>query len=516
MVEGEQAGAGGLEDGDAGRAQAGRGVGVDRGRDRGEDDNRLGGRGGDGQDGVAVGVVTVELGDQVDRQRDRADVGVVGEGRQRLGEQVLGVAPGPPDVERVAGFEAGVEHRRQPVPGLVGQLGERDTDRGRHVGDVRPLEAGVVHGGESPNGPAGWPSGGGGPVGAAPGATAGAEQLERVRQLGQVADAVHAVGGRQRLPGAVAGREGAGVGGDQGPAGGRGAGRQQHDRNVAGGGVGEDRTEQGPVPDRLEDEREDPRLRERERVPGVGGGGGDELLPGRNRDRETERPAGPQQGREHRARVRDQPDRPGRERVGLGVADRPQPARHVHEPHAAGAAHRHPRGPRGRRDPVPKPGPAGVDGVDGRTEDDRRAHARFGRHLQLLLEGGVGHGEQGQVHRLGEIGQRRVAARAADLLIARVDEVLARRAGRLRDLLDHPRAEAPGPGRRANQRDAPGLEHDRERIGGGPVHAVIHILNFYLRRARAVLRRSAMAALAACMPGMPQTPPPAWVAELAL
>src|SRR2546423_1251678 len=28
-------------------------------------------------------------------------------------------------------------------------------------------------------------------------------------------------------------------------------------------------------------------------------------------------------------------------------------------------------------------------------------------------------------------------------------------------------------------------------------------------------RRSARAALAACMPGMPQTPPPAWVAELA-
>ena len=28
-------------------------------------------------------------------------------------------------------------------------------------------------------------------------------------------------------------------------------------------------------------------------------------------------------------------------------------------------------------------------------------------------------------------------------------------------------------------------------------------------------RRSAIAALAACMPGMPQTPPPAWVAELA-
>ena len=38
----------------------------------------------------------------------------------------------------------------------------------------------------------------------------------------------------------------------------------------------------------------------------------------------------------------------------------------------------------------------------------------------------------------------------------------------------------------------------------------------HLRRAgRRVARRSAIAARAACMPGMPQTPPPAWVAELA-
>ncbi len=128
VAEREQAGAGGLEDGDAGRAQAGRGLGVDRGRDGGEDDDRLVGRGRGGEDGVAVGVVAVVLGDQVDRQRDRADVGVVGERGQRLGEQLLGVAAGAPDVERVARLEAGVEYRRQPLPAsrrLAGRTGRR-------------------------------------------------------------------------------------------------------------------------------------------------------------------------------------------------------------------------------------------------------------------------------------------------------------------------------------------------------------------------------------------------------
>ena len=181
---------------------------------------------------------------------------------------------------------------------------------------------------------------------------AGAEQLERVRQLGQVADAVHAVRGRQRLPGAVARRQRTRVGGDQRPAGGRGAGREQHDRDVAVGRVGEHAAQQRPVPDRLDDKREHLGLGEGERVPGVGGGGGDKLLAGRDRDREAERPPGSQQGREDRPGVRDQRHRSGRERVGLEVADRAQPAGHVHEPHAPGPAHRHPRVPGQRGDPV--------------------------------------------------------------------------------------------------------------------------------------------------------------------
>ena len=53
---------------------------------------------------------------------------------------------------------------------------------------------------------------------AGPGAAARAEQLQGVRELGEVAGAVHAVRGGQGLPGAVAGREGAGVRGDHGPA----------------------------------------------------------------------------------------------------------------------------------------------------------------------------------------------------------------------------------------------------------------------------------------------------------
>ena len=169
-----------------------------------------------------------------------------------------------PQTSRVARFEAGVEHRRQPLPGLLGQLRERDADGGGHVRDVRSFEPGVVHGGESPQalvgvaghgggdaacGPAArWPSDGGSPVIAAPGAAAGAEQLQRVRELGQVADTVHAVRGgetRQAPSPAASAPEWAATRdrlAAEVPAG------EQHDLDVAGGGVGEDRTEQGPVP----------------------------------------------------------------------------------------------------------------------------------------------------------------------------------------------------------------------------------------------------------------------------
>jgi hypothetical protein len=56
------------------------------------------------------------------------DLPALGEGRQRLGEQVLGVASGLPDVEAVARFETGVEDRRQPFPRLLGSC-EREGRR---------------------------------------------------------------------------------------------------------------------------------------------------------------------------------------------------------------------------------------------------------------------------------------------------------------------------------------------------------------------------------------------------
>ena len=121
------------------------------------------------------------------------------------------------------------------------------------------------------------------------------------------------------------------------------------DGHVALGGGGKHAAQQRRVPDCLQDQREHLRLRQAQRVPGVRGGGGDELLPRRHRDREAERAPGAQQRGEHRPGVRDERDRPGRQRVPLHVADRAQPARHVHEPHAPRAAHGHPgvaRGPR--------------------------------------------------------------------------------------------------------------------------------------------------------------------------
>src|SRR5689334_22642359 len=180
MAHREEAGAGAFEDGDAGGAQPGGGGCVDCGRYAGQHRDRLGGAGGGGEDGAGVRLVAVELGDQVHGQRDGTDGRVGGQCVQAAGEQFLGVAPGPPHVQRVARGQALVEQAGQPGGGGRGERGERHPGLGGQVGGVRAFQARVVHGGDA--------RAGGGPA-------AGGENFQGVGQFGQIADAVHAVGG---------------------------------------------------------------------------------------------------------------------------------------------------------------------------------------------------------------------------------------------------------------------------------------------------------------------------------
>jgi hypothetical protein len=182
VAQGEQAGAGALQDGDAGRAEQGGGGRVDGGRQAGQHGDGLGrGRGG-GEHGPRVGIVLVELWYQVDGQGDGADSRVGGQRGQALREQGLGVAATPPHVQRVGRSQAGVEHRGQPLPGVRLQDTERDAQIGGELSDVRAFQARVVHGGNAGRRGGGLVSAGAGAAGAGlarPGA-AGREELEGV------------------------------------------------------------------------------------------------------------------------------------------------------------------------------------------------------------------------------------------------------------------------------------------------------------------------------------------------
>src|SRR5207248_32891 len=147
--------------------------------------------------GRRVGLVAVELGYQVDRQRDRGGGRVGGQRGQAPGEQRLGVPAGPPHVQRVGRVQAGVERGGQPGVRGRGEGRERHAEFGGQVGGVRAFQAGVVHGGDAL-------SGGGAP--------ARGEQFQGVGQFGQVAHAVQAVRAGQRLPRAVGRGQRAGVG----------------------------------------------------------------------------------------------------------------------------------------------------------------------------------------------------------------------------------------------------------------------------------------------------------------
>ena len=221
-----------------------------------------------------------------------------------------------------------------------------------------------------------------------------------------------------------------------------------------------------------------------------------------------------QQRREHRPRVGDQGDRPGRQRVALEVADRAHAAGDVDEAHAAGAAHLQPVGrgdqlvaharARRRRRPRRRRRAAGGQPRAGRrsaasgTPSSTRStgsgtSASDGRHGRPSTVAYRGLTRCTRVERRGCAAPRwSSASRSESGSLAGADD------------RDRPAPRASGQPRADR----------RQGVGRSPSAA----------QRRSSRRRSAgarpcvlaAAARAACMPGMPQTPPPAWVAEPAL
>ncbi len=403
------------------------------------------------ESGPRVRVVSVVLLDEVDRQRDDGDRRVVRHRRQAAREQCAGVRAGAPHIQRVARLETGVQQRPDALLGGGGQGGERHPHPVREVGHQHALGTRVVHRRDA----------GAGPDPSHP--STGGEDLEQVGHLVEVGHPQQAVRLGQRLPGGVTAGEGAGVRGYHRGGHRCAADREQDDRHVLGG-----RSRQRPPqPHRLvqglEHERDDPRLGPVERVLDVVGGAGDDLLPRRHRQRVADPSPAPQHGREHRARVGDQAHRAGRQLGPLQVADRPQPAGHVDEAHAAAAAQCHARTPGDRRQPVTqrRPGPRCRPR---RAEDDRRPVAPSGGPLQLVLESVVTDGEQHEVDRVGHVVQGAHARQALHLVIPWVDEVQPWPGAAAAQLGDQALAEAAATPAGPDHRHRARAEHGADRV----------------------------------------------------
>ncbi len=436
-------------------------------------------------------LVAVVLLHQVHRQRHGSDLGVVGQRRQRVAEQVLRVGPAAPDVERVGRLQPGVEQRREPRDRRRRQIGERYAEPLGHVGHQHPLGARVVHGGQPTSAAVNRPPG-------------DREQLEAVGQLGQVEAAVYAVRREQRLPARVRARDRPGVRVHQRLPAHRGADRQCDHRDVARGRLRQRGLQTRGVAHRLQHQPDHPRLRQRERVGEVIGRGADQLLSRRHHDRVLQSPVGAQHGREDRARVRHQRDRPHRQRVALEVADRPHPGGEVDEAHAAATDHRHLAR---RRDHLV------LDAVR-RAVDDRAGVTASGRRGERRRERGVRDPQQHQVHRLRYVVQGRHAGVPQHRRATGVHQMHAGEPRAAQHLGRDPPAERVralagahhGHRARAHHRPQTGWRFGRHRPRRPSTR----------RGERRADLASASAAFAACMPGMPQTPPPAWVADDAL
>ena len=290
VPQGQQPGAEAFEHGHAEEAQALGGGVVDGARQTGEHDHRRVGRGHDVLDGVGVGDVAVVLRHQVDRQRGDADGRVAGDGGEAVAEHGAGVGAATPHVEWVAGFEALVEPSGQGRARRGREGRERHVEGVCEIGHQAAFRTGVVHRRDAATGDR--PAGGG-------------QHGERVAELGEVADQVRGDVVGQRLPGAGAAGNRAGVGGHQRRAERRSADGQEHDLDAG----GTSRTQRGPephaVPHGLEHQTQDAGLGVRDDVLDVVGRRGDELLPRRDGQVEAQAQPGAQERREHRPGMGD-------------------------------------------------------------------------------------------------------------------------------------------------------------------------------------------------------------------
>ncbi len=302
---------------------------IDRRSDRGQHRQRRVGGGRHVEDGVGIGGVTVELGDQVDRQRGDGHTGIVDHRLQARAEQIAGVGAGAPHVEGIARSQSFVELFADGRQCLVGQLGELHAQIVGEVGAQCPLRPRVVHGGDT--------------VRAGPSPPLGLEKFDGVGELGDVAD-LHGTGvGTERLPARGVTGQRPGVRGDHGSPAGGVPDRQYHHGDVAFGGPTQSAAQTVHRPWCLQHEGDERGAVVGEDVVDVVGGVGHQFLSRGHGQPVAEAATCPQQGGERRTGVSHQRNPARRKGIRLEVAQRAQAGHIVDEAHASGAAHRHAR-----------------------------------------------------------------------------------------------------------------------------------------------------------------------------
>ena len=277
MAEGQQAGAGALQHRDAAAPQVAGGVRVDGGGHVAEHRDRLAGPAGGVGHARAGRTGRRRTRHQVHGERDR---GTAGSSASAASEPASCPCAGAraPHVQRVARLQARVEQPGEPpvVAALTAANGTPSSAaRSATWARSRPESCTVAiprrgTPGRRARGP-------GGPM---PG-----EQFQRVGQLGQVGDPVHAVGRGQRLPCPVRGGQRAGVRRHQGPAAGRPARGEQDHRDVPRLAAGQHRRSATGVPDRLQHQGQHPGLRQVSAYRAYWAARGDQFLAGGRRRR---------------------------------------------------------------------------------------------------------------------------------------------------------------------------------------------------------------------------------------
>src|SRR4029079_11171683 len=182
---------------------------------------------------------------------------------------------------------------------------------------------------------------------------------------------------------------------------------------------------------------------------------------------------------------------------------------HVEESHAVRAADHHAGVPSDRAHPLRQRRQSIIRRLEQAGEDHRRARSGLRGVAELLLLPGRRDAEDGEVHWPGNVRDRRVAAPIEQLFVARVDRIdLALVAA---SELDHHRLpEGGGTHARADHRDRTRIQERTEIRDVGRSRGA-----HFLAMPRFERLRSFMIWRTALYAGMPFTPPPAWVAELA-